>query len=224
MAAESLDDEREGPHIFHEVIFENEKAAIMNRYTQARFDARLRLYYAEYAAHNGQEMPPAKKDQLRKDDRKMAYIRKEPYSREIDLVADISTYYMIAACRFHDSVTMRIESKFFKQLRAKLRDQLQDELGIYDADRGKYELGECGISSMLTERRNILVAQKKQLMDGLQCFHEHLQKYQTQNGPVSIPVPQSDYQGPSVSSPQVEEMEGMRSHGLPLRFMSRSPV
>jgi hypothetical protein len=85
-------------------------------------------------------MPPTKKDQCRRDERKMALVKKEPYSREIDLVADISAYYMIAARRFHDSITMRIESKFFKQLRDKLRDQLQDELGIYDAEQGKQHL------------------------------------------------------------------------------------
>jgi hypothetical protein len=140
MAAESLNDEREGPHIFHEDVFKNDKAAVMARYAQARFDARLKLYYAEYAELNDQEMPPTKKDQFRRDERKMALVKKEPYSREIDLVADISAYYMIAARRFHDSITMRIESKFFKQLRDKLRDQLQDELGIYDAEQGKQHL------------------------------------------------------------------------------------
>lgn len=137
MAAESLDDELEGPYIFHEDVFKNEKAAVLDKYAQARFDARLRLYYAEYAEQNNHEMPPAKKEQFRKDERKMALIKKEPYSREVDLIADISTYYIIAARRFHDSVTMRIDSKFFKQLRDRLRDQLYDELGIYDTEQGE---------------------------------------------------------------------------------------
>jgi hypothetical protein len=137
MAAESLKDEREGPHVFHEDNFRVEKAAVMDLYAQARFNARLRLYYAEYAKQNDQEMSPTKKEQLRRDERKMALIKKEPYAREIDLVADISTYYVIAARRLHDSIIMRIQSKFFKQLRDKLREQLQDELGIYDADQGE---------------------------------------------------------------------------------------
>lgn len=137
MAAESLNDERDGPHIFQEDKFKDEKAGTMNRYAQARLVARLRLYYAEYAEKNHEEMPQTKKDKFRKDKKMMALIKKEPYSREIDLVADISTYYMIAARRFHDSVIMRIQSKFFKQLREKLREQLQDELGIYDADQGE---------------------------------------------------------------------------------------
>lgn len=140
MAAESLEDECEGPHIFHKDIFESEKAAMLAKYAQARVKARLKVYYAEYEEHHGQEMPDPKKEKFKKDDRNMAHIQKEPYSHEISLVADISTYYMIAARRFHDSMTMRIQSKFFKQLRDKLRDQLQDELGIYDADRGKQEI------------------------------------------------------------------------------------
>jgi hypothetical protein len=74
------------------------------------------------------------------------------------------------------------------------------------------------------ERRNILVAQKKQLMDGLQCFHEHCQKYQAQTGPTLMSPPHSNYQRPSVSAPQEEDMEDVRSHGLPLRSMSRPAV
>lgn len=129
MAAESLNDEREGPHIFHEDKFKDEKAAVMDRYAQARFDARLRLYYAEYAEKNHKEMPQTKKAKVCKDEIMMALIKKEPYTREIDLVADIATYYTIAARRFHDSIIMRIQSRFFKQLREKLREQLEDELG-----------------------------------------------------------------------------------------------
>ncbi|KAF1925075.1 P-loop containing nucleoside triphosphate hydrolase protein [Didymella exigua CBS 183.55] len=222
MAAESLDDEHGGPHIFHEDVFNTDKAAVMDRYTQARSDARLKLYYAEYAAHYDREMSPAEKERFRKDDKKMAQIRKEPYSHEIDLVADISTYYMIAARRFHDSITMRIESKFFKQLRCKLRDQLQDELGIYDADQGPYNAQRLLAESLeRLERRNILVAKKKALVQGLRCFQEHFQKYQAQNGSDHAPLAQSNYQRPSVSTPRTEAMESVRSHGLPLRSMSR---
>jgi hypothetical protein len=136
MAAESLNDELEGPHIFHEDTFEKEKAAVVEKYTQARFDARLNIFITEHVAHYDREMSSTDKERLHKDDRKMALLRKEPYAHEIGLIADISTYYMIAARRFHDSVTMRVESKFFKQLRDKLRDRLQDELGIYDEHQG----------------------------------------------------------------------------------------
>lgn len=137
MATESLNDEREGPHIFHKDIVKKEKADMAERYVQARLNARFKAFITEAEAHHERAWSPAEKEKIRKDERKMAIIKEEPYSHEIDLVADITTYYMIAARRLHDSITMRIESKFFKQLRDKLRDQLQDELGIYDEQRGK---------------------------------------------------------------------------------------
>ena len=242
MAAESLNDEQEGPHIFHEDIFKREKTIVMERYAQARFDARLKVYLAEYAAHYDREMSLVDKKKLREDDRRMALLQEEPYSHEIGLVADISTYYMIAARRFHDSITMRIESKFFKQLRDKLRDQLQDELGIYDEHQGMLQVSLAGCFGSITDmcpgpqiaqrllaesperltRRNVLVAKRKALIEGLQCFNEHYQKYQAQNA--GLPASAASYQRPSVASPTVEEMEDVSSHGLPLRSMSRPAI
>lgn len=136
MAIESLEDELEGPHIFHKAEFNKEKGITMERYSQARTNNRLTIFARDAAEQLGRDTSPADREKIRKDEKKMAIIREEPYAREIDLVADISTYYMIAARRFHDSITMRIESKFFKQLRSKLRDQLQDELGIHDEVQG----------------------------------------------------------------------------------------
>lgn len=137
MAAESLNDEREGPHIFHKDIFKKEKAVVLDRYVQARSNARFNVFVIEAEEHHERALSPIEKEKIRKDDKKMTLITEEPYAHEVDLVADISTYYLIAARRFHDSITMRIESKFFKQLRDNLRDQLQDELGIYDEHRGE---------------------------------------------------------------------------------------
>ena len=130
MAAESLNNEQEGPHIFHEDIFKREKGIVMERYAQARFDARLKVYLAEYAAHYDREMSLVDKKKLREDDRRMTLLQEEPYSHEIGLVADISTYHMITAPRLHDCVTTQTESKLFEQqLRNELHYQLQDEPG-----------------------------------------------------------------------------------------------
>lgn len=137
MASESLTDELQGPHIFHKDLFMTEKSATMERYSQARATARLNAYVDDCAAHLGRDLSTAETEKIRKDEKKMSRIREEPYKHEIDLVADITSYYTIAARRFHDSVTMRIESKFFRQLRTRLRDQMQDELGIYEEHKGK---------------------------------------------------------------------------------------
>ena len=73
------------------------------------------------------------------------------------------------------------------------------------------------------ERRNILVAQKQILMDGLHCFHEHVQKYQAQSGSAPVAAP-SNYHRPSVSDLQGEDMKGVHSHGLPHRSMNHRAV
>jgi len=140
MASESFNDEREGPHIFHKDEFSREKRITVERYSQARMHARFNNFTKDAAEHYGREITPAEKAKIQKDEKKMSLIKEEPYAHEIDLVADITTYYMIAARRFHDSITMRIESKFFQQLRSKLRDQLQDELGIHDEVAGKCQI------------------------------------------------------------------------------------
>ncbi|KAF9697503.1 hypothetical protein EKO04_004252 [Ascochyta lentis] len=219
MAAESLNDELEGPHIFHKDVFNKDKAAVMERYRQARANARFNnIFVAEAEAYYERSLTPAEKEKVRKDEKKMTLIKEEPYSHEIDLVADITTYYMIAARRFHDSVTMRIESKFFKQLREKLRDQLQDELGIYDEHEGPYNAQRLLAESpeRLT-RRNILVAKKKALLEGLQCFSEHVQQYEANHGSVPAGGGPANYQRPSVSTPPADEMEGISGSGLALR-------
>ena len=243
MAGECLNDEREGPHIFHKDIFKEEKAATIKRYTQARINSRFSAFVREAATHYGRDITQAEKEKIRKDDKKMAVIEMEPYTHEIDLVADIATYYVIAARRFHDSVTMRIESKFFVQLRDKLRDQLQDELGIYDVHSGKplsYDsrlleqadivAGPHNAQRLLAEsperlaRRNILVAKKKALVEGLQCFNEHLRQFKERNGTDPAHNCPSNYQRPSVSTPTAEEMQGVNDRGTPLRSMSRPAV
>ncbi|KZM24164.1 uncharacterized protein EKO05_0010821 [Ascochyta rabiei] len=218
MAAESLIDERDGPHIFHKDIFKKDKAAVMDRYRQARADARFKVFVNEAEAHYEKTYTPADKEKIRKDDRKMALIKEEPYTHEVDLVADISTYYMIAARRFHDSVTMRIESKFFKQLREKLRDQLQDELGIYDEHEGPYNAQRLlAESAERLARRNALVAKKKALLEGLQCFSDHLQQFEANHGSMPAGGSFSNYQRPSVSTAPADEMDGVSGNGLPIR-------
>ncbi|KAH6629293.1 P-loop containing nucleoside triphosphate hydrolase protein [Boeremia exigua] len=221
MVSESLEDELEGPHIFHKDIFKTDKAAMMERYAQARANARFKMYVKDAAARLGRDMTQNEKDKIRKDEKRMSRIQQEPYPDEVELVADITTYYLIAARRFHDSVTMRIESKFFKQLREKLRDQLQDELGIHDGSAGPYNAQRLlAESPERLARRNILVAKRKALLEGLQCFSEHFQRFQANNANGSAHG-LSNGQRPAVHD---DEMEDVRAPGLAIRGASRPAV
>ncbi|KAF1850290.1 interferon-induced GTP-binding protein Mx [Cucurbitaria berberidis CBS 394.84] len=136
MADESLNDEREGPYIFHNDIFEREKDAILEHYHQARSKTRFNLYRRERQQRTGKAMSPQEEERLKKDTDFKLVLAKEPYHVELGVIAQVSTYYIIAARRFHDAVCMRIESKFYKQLRSQLRDELENGLGLNDGSEG----------------------------------------------------------------------------------------
>lgn len=136
MANESLKDEQEGPYIFHSGLFTRDKEATLAYYHEARSKARLACYKKERTQHTGNAIKPAEEDKLKKDNNLTALINQEPYTVELGVVAEVVTYYMLAARRFHDSVCMRIESKFFKHLRTHLRDELENGLGIHDEVEG----------------------------------------------------------------------------------------
>ncbi|KAJ4377960.1 hypothetical protein N0V83_000790 [Neocucurbitaria cava] len=136
MADESLNDEKEGPYIFHEGLFEREKEEMLVHYRRARFAARLNMYRRERTQNTGKPVTPQEEERIKKDEKIMSVLNREPYDVELRLIAQISSYYTIASRRFHDAVCMRIESKFFKQLRLNLREELENGLGINDGSEG----------------------------------------------------------------------------------------
>jgi hypothetical protein len=138
MANESLRDEQEGPYIFHSDIFTRDKEATLQYYHEARVKTRLAVYKKERQFRTGKVMSPAEEEKLKKDSNLMALLNQEPYTVELGVVAEVVTYYMLAARRFHDSICMRIESKFFKHLRTHLRDELENGLGIHDEIEGMF--------------------------------------------------------------------------------------
>jgi hypothetical protein len=74
-------------------------------------------------------------------------------------------------------------------------------------------------------RRNLLVARKDKLVEGLKYFGEHAQQFEA-NGSVDPGSSTfqghraSNYQRPTVASPQNEDMEDVSLNNLPLRHMS----
>jgi hypothetical protein len=138
MAEESLADETDRPYIFHADLFNNDKEVILKNYQQARYKLRWAIYKREREARTQKRVTGPEETKLKKDDRLIKLMEQEPYSSELTVAAEIIAYYMIAARRFHDSICMRIESKFFKQLRTQLRDELENSLGIHDEVEGKY--------------------------------------------------------------------------------------
>jgi hypothetical protein len=136
MAGESLEDEKNGVYIFHTELFTREKGSMLDHYRQARLQARVGVYKRERIAQTGRPLTPADEAKIFRDAKVMEVLKDEPYDTELDAAAAVTTYYLMAARRFHDSICMRIESKFLKQLRTQLRDELENGLGIHNGIEG----------------------------------------------------------------------------------------
>ena len=197
----TLNNELEAPYIFHQHKFDDAKEAMRQRYAGARFNARLKIYRAEYEEHVGVDKMPAE-ERMRKDERIRNLISKEPYQKEIDVIARITSYYELAADRFHDSICMSIEGKFFKRLRTKLRDEMDDALGIHDMENGPQTAMQLlEESSVSAKRRKELLAMKKALLEG----QDLLDNLAAKHGNALIP-PGSLFETPS------DQMHGV-AHG-----------
>ncbi|EAT79567.2 hypothetical protein SNOG_13240 [Parastagonospora nodorum SN15] len=178
MATESLEDETNSVYVFQKGIFATEKVAQLELYRQARFKARLARYRHERQHRTGKDITPAEDAKILKNAKLIELLNEEPYSVELGVAATITTYFMTAARRFHDSVCMRIESKFFKQLQTQLRDELENGLGIYDEDNGNRNA-----IRLLTEDperealRQELLAKLNALSQGQQILQDLKDKY-----------------------------------------------
>ncbi len=136
LAADSLKDELEGPYIFFAKQYNREKDSVREAFRQHRAQARFKIMVAEAEQYYQREISQDEINKYSKDAKKQEIVAEEPYPVELDLVADIRAYYNIAARRLHDSICMRVESKFFWRLRHELRKELEDNLSIFDPQHG----------------------------------------------------------------------------------------
>ncbi|EMD64354.1 hypothetical protein COCSADRAFT_324317 [Bipolaris sorokiniana ND90Pr] len=176
MAHDSLNDEKQGPYIFHEDLFEREKSAMLEYYQQQRLQSRLALYKRKKEQHTKKPFTSAEEERVKKNS--MPILAHEPYAREIGVVAQVTTYYMLAAYRFHDAVCMRIESKFHRELCTQLRDELENGLGIRNDAEGyqnaKHLLAE---PTDRYKQRIDLLGQRKALLQGQKILQDLQRKY-----------------------------------------------
>jgi hypothetical protein len=139
MATECLNDQREGPYIYYRSLFDKEKAAYLKKYSDFRPVVRLKYYLKEAATHYGRDLEENEEDKLKKNQKVIDRVNEEPYGHVVfDVMADVAAYYDLAAMRFHDAICMRVESRFFKQLREELKGELESTLGIFEGIDGKY--------------------------------------------------------------------------------------
>ncbi|KAF1829164.1 interferon-induced GTP-binding protein Mx [Decorospora gaudefroyi] len=223
MADESLNDEKEGPYIFHDEIFQHEKETMLEHYHEHRCIARMKTYKKEKLQHAGKATSASDEEKLKRDPRIMAELEREPYEVEIGVVAQVTTYYMLAARRFHDAVCMRIESKFYKQLRTQLRDELENGLGLKDDKEGyRNAIALLAEPPHRYSQRKDLVGQRNSLMQGQKILRDlQSKKYggaglsQRPNGGTGTRYAGSSFVG--MPTPLPENMENAHPDGLPRR-------
>ncbi|KAL1610635.1 hypothetical protein SLS60_002305 [Paraconiothyrium brasiliense] len=177
MAKDAYNDEWEGPYTFHKAIFNREKKAMREKYRAARIETRLKIYMEEMAQIVGEEKVHTK-DKLLKNESLCSRLQQEPYETEIDVIAQITSYYVLAFHRFHDSICMRVQSKLFTRLQTKLRDDMDETLGIHDEDGTRKAMELLEEPSRHAARRKELYAQKSALLQGQQ----HLEALQAKHG------------------------------------------
>jgi hypothetical protein len=237
MAAESLADEREGPYVFNKEVFNRERANMREQYRQARYRARVKLYGQESFEQTGKDFTPQDQERLRKDEKKQALLRAEPYEKEIEVIARVTSYYLVAARRFYESVCIRIESKFFKRLRTSLRDEIDDGLGIHDIEDGtslqtdslvskltlsgpKNAIGLLAEPARRFERRKELMAMKNAVLQGIAMLEELQNKYGDDPMRSTLAASELGLDGHSsfgpTSTPLTEEMEDITRSGMAL--------
>jgi hypothetical protein len=151
----------------------------------------------------------------------MTELKREPYEVELGVVAQVTTYYMLAARRFHDAVCMRIESKFIKQFRTQLREELEHGLGLNDGQEGHRNainlLAEPPLRCM---QRKELVGQRNSLMKGQKILKDlQSKKYGDAATSLSQAAPTGRFSSDSsfggMPTPLSDEMEGVSADGIP---------
>ncbi|KAF2438228.1 P-loop containing nucleoside triphosphate hydrolase protein [Karstenula rhodostoma CBS 690.94] len=218
MAGDAFNDEIEGPYTFHKAIFNSEKNSMSEKYRKARFDTRIRIYMEEMAQYVGQEKVPSK-EKLVKNENLCSRLKEEPYEVEVDVVAQITSYYVLAVRRFHDSICMRIESKFFTRLRSKLRDEIEETLGIHDEDGTRKAMELLAEPSQHAARRKELLAMRDALLEGrgeLDALYEkHGNKLAASQGShgYAAPLFNSSASFGTTSTPLTDEMHDITQSG-----------
>jgi len=217
MAIDAYNDELNGPYTFHEDIFNSENKAMRKKYRDARFQTRLKVYMEEMAEHVSIEK--VNKDKLLKNEGLCNRLKQEPYEVEIDVVAQVTTYYALAVRRFHDSICMRIQSKLFTRLRTKLRAEMEDTLGLLDEDAPRKAMELLAEPSHHASRRRELMARKSALLEG----QHHLDTLQARHGnSISASQGSNGYGAPSfnssasfgpTSTPLTDEMQDITQSG-----------
>ncbi|OAG00210.1 uncharacterized protein CC84DRAFT_363479 [Paraphaeosphaeria sporulosa] len=218
MAGDAFNDEIEGPYTFHKAIFNGEKNSMCEKYRNARFDTRLKVYMEEMAKVVGPDKVPSK-EKILKNESLCSRLKEEPYEVEVDVVAQITSYYVLAVRRFHDSVCMRVESKLFTRLRSRLRDEMEETLGIHDENGTRKAMELLAEPSQHAARRKELLAMRDALVQGRReldaLYEKHGNKIAASQGSHGYAAPlfnSSASFGPT-STPLTDEMQDITQSG-----------
>lgn len=128
-------DELAGPYFYDARYMEHHMTHFLQHFKEARLRKRKTIWKAMRQEELGRDLKPADVAELDKPHMQAA-LAKDPYSQEIEVIAQIRSYYELASIRFHDSICMRVESKLFRQLSENLLTELKEGLRLTD-ENGK---------------------------------------------------------------------------------------
>jgi hypothetical protein len=129
---DTLNAELGGTYVWQTEIFKGLKAKYAGIYKKVRSEQREKVYWdlVDDAMEDDQRRTLAKKEPHKSI--LAAAMDKEPYSQEVDVIAQIRAYYELARVRFHDTICMRVEAHLFAQFSENLLHHLLDDLGLDD--------------------------------------------------------------------------------------------
>ncbi|KAF2192948.1 P-loop containing nucleoside triphosphate hydrolase protein, partial [Zopfia rhizophila CBS 207.26] len=185
MAPDALKDELEGPYVFDLRHFDFHMTSITEAYKKARFFARMNIYFDELQGETGKELSTKEREAQAMKEPVKSLLSRDPYDREVDVIAQVRAYYELASIRFQESICMRIESQLFNTLGTDLFDELKGGLQITDE---KGEFHERCVQLLAEDperevRRVKLEGRKAALLAGQKCLLDLDQKYHDRSTP-----------------------------------------
>ncbi|KAF2472329.1 P-loop containing nucleoside triphosphate hydrolase protein [Lindgomyces ingoldianus] len=177
IAQEILVAEKEGPYLFDQRYFDFHMSRYLEEYKNARIRARQDKYFELLEAQTGKELSKTDQENQGKKEPLRALLAQDPYSQEVEVLAQVRAYYELASIRFHESICMRVEAQLFRRLSKDLFEHLKNDLDITGEDVHERCVQLLADDPKREARRQELEQNKATLLAGRQCLNLLYEKY-----------------------------------------------
>ncbi|KAF2397000.1 P-loop containing nucleoside triphosphate hydrolase protein [Trichodelitschia bisporula] len=103
--------------------------------SRAQDEARYKAYFDDTSAKTGKVISEEERNRLRQKDQKLhELLEPDEYAREVDVMAEIRGYYVLAATRFVENFRQAVEADLFVELSKGLLNELRTGLRLDEPD------------------------------------------------------------------------------------------